>query len=102
MSKKIVRVRRKRSLKLSGLLGLMAFLSVFLFMFTSIATKASNSMLVREIQDTQRSIKVVRDETEAITAELEALTNYNRVVGIANDAGLDLHQNSTITVKPGE
>lgn len=80
----------------------MAFLSVFLFMFTSIATKASNSMLVREIQDTQRSIKVVRDETEAITAELEALTNYNRVVGIANDAGLDLHQNSTITVKPGE
>lgn len=104
MGKQIVKVKRKRSLKISGLLGLLAFLCFTSFMFTAIATKTANAALVRDIQDTQNEIKLVRDETEALTAELQSLQNYNRVVGIAENAGLELHQDSTKTVidEPGE
>lgn len=102
MAKKIVHIRRRRSLKISGVLGVLTFITVLVFMFTSIVTKSSNSDLARELQDTQNNIKIVRDETEAITASIQALRNYNRVVGIANEAGLDLHHESIITVTPGE
>lgn len=102
MGKQIVKVKHKRSLKVSGLLGLMATISLFLLLYTSLFTKQGNANLSRQIQDTQRDIKLVRDETESLTAELDALRNYNRVVGFASDAGLDLHADSTVTVKPGE
>lgn len=102
MGKQIVRVKRKRSLKLSGLLGLLAFVSVFAFCFTAVVVKTSNTGLARQIQDTQKDIKIVRDENEALTAEVEALQNYNRVVGIANDAGYDLRHDSTLTIKSEE
>lgn len=102
MANKIVKVKRKRSLKISGLLSLLAFFSVISFMFTALAVKTSNSNLVRQIQDTEQEIKLVKDETEALTAEVQNLKNYNRVVGIANDAGLDLHHESTKKVTPEE
>lgn len=104
MGKQIVKVQRRRSLKVSGLLGLLAFLCFTTFMFTAIATKTSNSNLVRDIQDTQKEIKLVKDETEALTAHLQTLRNYNRVVGIAENGGLGLHQDSTTTITetPGD
>ena len=102
MAKKILRIKRKRTLKINGLLGLLTFVSCVLFLFTSVATKSSNSNLARDLQDTEKNIKIVRDENEAITADVQSLRNYNRVVGLANDAGLGLHHDSIVTITPGE
>ena len=102
MAKQIVRVRKRRRLKISGLIGMVFTLSMIAFIFTSLFTTNINYTLNRQLEDAKSKVQVLRTQNEAIMADVQELRNYNRVVSIANDAGLNLIHDNTITVEGGE
>lgn len=100
MAKHIIK-KRKRKIKLMGMLQLTMVLTIFLSFYTNIFVRTDNNGLMVEIQDTQRTMSLVTVENEALKVSVEKLRNFANVVNIAKDAGLDNLENK-ITVRRGE
>jgi cell division protein FtsL len=53
-------------------------------------------------QDTIAQVNRLSGENEALEVEIAQLSNYDRIIAFANEAGLTLVQGNVISVKDGE
>lgn len=99
MAKKIV--KRKKRLKINGLIYFFVMLSAGFFLFSQIFIRTENTKLTKNIQDLEKEIAIKESDNEVLLGEIQELRNYSRVVTIAHEAGLDTN-NNTVTIESGD
>ena len=90
-----------RKIKWTNLLVMILTLSSMMYLFTATFIKTENQQLAKSNEKSRLEIETVKIETESLMADVQELRNYNRVVSIAADAGLESH-NDTVTIRKGE
>ncbi len=99
---KIVKTKKRKSLKFQNFTLFFLFVSGILYMFSSLFLRSYNNSLSLENQKIIAEIKTLEIENEAITIAIQNLSTRDRVVAIANENGLTLDQSNIITISNGE
>lgn len=94
-------VRKRRSIRWGSVVSFLFVSSLCLFFVTNVFLRIENTKLTREIQTTREQITATAVQNEALSAEVKGLQNRERVVSIAENAGLTL-QNNVVTIRQGE
>lgn len=100
MAKKITRVK-KRYLKIEGLCFFIFGLTLLAWLFSSIFLRAYNVQLSIAVQKTQSNIVRLNQNNEVLSVEIQHLSSKDRVMAIAQEAGLSAIQEN-ITIVRGE
>ena len=100
MAKRVVK-KRRRKIRWTGMMSFILFLSFSTFLFSQVFIQTENTRIMKQIQDVESEIANVKSENEVLTASIQDLRNYNRVVSIATEAGLTV-QNNAVTIKLGD
>lgn len=100
MAKHIVK-RRKKRIRWSGVIAFVFVIAVFAHLFTQIFVRFEHTRVMREIQVVNRQIEQVSVENETLAAEINELSNIDRVLSITTAAGLSTTEN-TIVIEKGE
>lgn len=95
-------IRRKRKLKLSGIATVLMIISLVLSLFSSLFIRSYNNSLSIKMQSINKEIASLNVENDAIKVEIQTLANKDRVISIANEAGLSMNQNSIVTIASGD
>lgn len=90
-----------RKIKWANVLVMILTLSSLMYLFTATFIKTENQQLAKTNEKSRLAIDAIKIETESLMADIQELRNYNRVVSIASDAGLESH-NDTVTIRKGE
>ena len=90
-----------RKIKWTNVILMVLTLSSMMYLFTATFIKTENQQLAKTNEKSSIEIYTVKIETESLMAEIQELRNYNRVVSIATDAGLESH-NDTVIIRKGE
>lgn len=98
---KLVTKRKKRRIKINGLLSFTLVLTMGLSFYTKLFVRTENNSLMQSIQDTQKESGKVSLDNQNLKLAVDQLKNYNRVVNIAQQSGLET-QDNTVTVRRGE
>ncbi len=99
---KIVRKRKKRNIKLQVFSLFMLSLSCVLYLGTSLFVRSYNNSLSTQKQQLESQIAALEVENDAIKVTIQNLSTRDRVVSIANDAGLTMNQSNIVTITEGE
>lgn len=99
---KIVRKRKKRNIKLQVFSLFMLSLSSVLYLGTSLFVRSYNNSLSTQKQQLESQIAALEVENDAIKVTIQNLSTRDRVVSIANDAGLTMNQSNIVTITEGE
>ncbi|MCI5773874.1 MAG: hypothetical protein MR210_04860 [Erysipelotrichaceae bacterium] len=99
---KIVRKRKKRSIKLQVFSLFMLSLSCIAYLLTSLFLRSYNNSLSTQKQQLESQIAALEVENDAIKVTIQNLSTRDRVVSIANDAGLTMNQSNIVTITEGE
>ncbi|CAM4326613.1 cell division protein FtsL [Erysipelothrix sp. D19-032] len=97
MAKHII-VKKTRKVRWSGLIGSIFALSLCFTFVTQIFVKTTNQHLATNIQKIEAEIMNVQTANESVTVSIQQLRDATRIVGIANEAGLQASKN-TVTIK---
>lgn len=100
MAKRVVK-QRKRKVRWTGMMSFIFLLTGTTYLFSQVFVQTENTKLMKSIQDVEVQIAGVKSENEVLTANIQDLRNYNRVVSIATEAGLTV-QNNAVTIKLGD
>ncbi len=99
---KIVKKRKKRSIKLQVFSIFMLSLSCVCYLGTSLFVRSYNNSLSTQKQQLESQIAALEVENDAIKVTIQNLSTRDRVVSIANDAGLTMNQSNIVTITEGE
>lgn len=99
---KIVKKRKKRSIKLQVFSIFMLSLSCVCYIGTSLFVRSYNNSLSTQKQQLESQIAALEVENDAIKVTIQNLSTRDRVVSIANDAGLTMNQSNIVTITEGE
>ena len=99
---KIVKVKKKRSMRLQ--VFTLSFFSVSLVMYlcSSLFLRSINNSLSTQKQQIETQIAALKVENDAVKVAIQGLSNRERVVSIATDAGLSMNQSNIVTITKGE
>lgn len=97
MVKKIV-VKKKRRLKLSSVVGAIFTFSLIMVFSTTVFVRTMNQKISNEVQTLQKQINDTQVANEVLTKEISDLRSVDRVVAIAEEAGLT-DTDSAVTIK---
>ena len=98
----IVKKRKKRSIKLQVFSIFMLSLSCVCYLGTSLFVRSYNNSLSTQKQQLESQIAALEVENDAIKVTIQNLSTRDRVVSIANDAGLTMNQSNIVTITEGE
>lgn len=98
---KLITKRKKKRIKIKGLLSFALVITFGLTLYTRLFVRTENNNLMQKIQDTQKESGKLSLENQNLKLAVDQLKNYIRVVGIAQESGLNSLDN-TITVRRGE
>ncbi|AGN23763.1 cell division protein FtsL [Erysipelothrix rhusiopathiae] len=100
MAKHVIK-RKKKTIRWSGLVGFVFTMALLFSFVTQIFVRSENARLAREIQVVKQQQADINVNNEKLTAEIQDLSDSNRVVSIATEAGLD-NTHNVVTVKHGD
>ena len=82
----------------------MLFFSVSLVMYlcSSLFLRSINNSLSTQKQQIETQIAALKVENDAVKVAIQGLSNRERVVSIATDAGLSMNQSNIVTITKGE
>lgn len=86
---------------MNGLIYTALIFSMFLFLFTQVFTRTTNTKIMKDIQDMDREIANIKIDNEVLLGDIQDLSSYGRVVSIAHEAGLETN-NNLVTIKQGD
>ena len=80
------------------------FFSVSLVMYlcSSLFLRSINNSLSTQKQQIETQIAALKVENDAVKVAIQGLSNRERVVSIATDAGLSMNQSNIVTITKGE
>ncbi|MCF0110100.1 MAG: cell division protein FtsL [Erysipelotrichaceae bacterium] len=94
---KIVKTRKRR-MRFEGLSVTLFIVTGFMWMASCLFLRSYNNSLSLKTQQINSQIATLETENAAVTLEIQTLSTRDRVVGIANEGGLDMNQGNIITV----
>ncbi len=74
------------------------FIAITLQVGSAILLRAYQTSLSVQIQRTQRQINVMHTQNEALNVDIQRLSNYNRIVAMANEEGYSAVNQNVITI----
>ena len=99
---KIVKVKKKRSMRLQVFTLLFFSVSLVMYLCSSLFLRSINNSLSTQKQQIETQIAALKVETDAVKVAIQGLSNRERVVSIATDAGLSMNQSNIVTITKGE
>ena len=99
---KIVKVKKKRSMRLQVFTLLFFSVSLVMYLCSSLFLRSINNSLSTQKQQIETQIAALKVENDAVKVAIQGLSNRERVVSIATDAGLSMNQSNIVTIKKGE
>ena len=99
---KIVKVKKKRSMRLQGFTLLFFSVSLVMYLCSSLFLRSINNSLSTQKQQIETQIAALKVENDAVKVAIQGLSNRERVVSIATDAGLSMNQSNIVTITKGE
>jgi cell division protein FtsL len=98
-----IRIKRtKRRIKIQGLAILVFSFVLMLYFFTSIALRSINVSLSVQLQNKSAQLAQIQSQNKNLAKEIQRLSDYERVMAIAKEAGLSLNGNNVIEFSTGE
>ena len=99
---KIVKVKKKRSMRLQVFTLLFFSVSLVMYLCSSLFLRSINNSLSTQKQQIETQIAALKVEKDAVKVAIQGLSNRERVVSIATDAGLSMNQSNIVTITKGE
>ena len=99
---KIVKVKKKRSMRLQVFTLLFFSVSLVMYLCSSLFLRSINNSLSTQKQQIETQIAALKVENDAVKVAIQGLSNRERVVSIATDAGLSINQSNIVTITKGE
>lgn len=99
---KIVKVKKKRSMRLQVFTLLFFTLSLVMYLGSSLFLRSVNNSLSTQKQQIETQIAALKVENDAVKVTIQGLSNRERVVSIATDAGLSMNQANIVTITEGD
>ena len=99
---KIVKVKKKRSMRLQVFTLLFFSVSLVMYLCSSLFLRSINNSLSTQKQQIETQIAALKVENDAVNVAIQGLSNRERVVSIATDAGLSMNQSNIVTITKGE
>lgn len=99
---KIVKVKKKRSMRLQVFTLLFFTLSLVMYLGSSLFLRSVNNSLSTQKQQIETLIAALKVENDAVKVTIQGLSNRERVVSIATDAGLSMNQANIVTITEGD
>ncbi|AMC93174.1 hypothetical protein AOC36_04060 [Erysipelothrix larvae] len=96
---KIVKVRKKRTLRLGSVAALTLFLALAFSFITVIFVRSENQRMLREIDSINNKIAEVTAQNQDVARQVNELSSYARVVQMAQEGGLEFNHNNRLYVK---
>ncbi len=100
MSVSIKKTRKK--IKIEALSFLFFTLVLIAYLFTSIALRSINVSMSVEIQNKSVILNEIQSQNKNLSKEIQRLSDYDRVMAIAKEAGLSLNGGNVIEFAVGE
>ncbi len=98
-----IRTRRThRRIRLTAVATILFMLSLSAYLFSSIILRAYNVQLSVQIQKIHQDITVLERSNHVLNIELQALRSKDRVMAIANEAGLSSNQENIVIINQGD
>ena len=95
---KIVKVKKKRSMRLQVFTLLFFSVSLVMYLCSSLFLRSINNSLSTQKQQIETQIAALKVENDAVKVAIQGLSNRERVVSIATDAGLSMNQSNIVTI----
>ena len=99
---KIVKVKKKRSMRLQVFTLLFFSVSLVMYLCSRLFLRSINNSLSTQKQQIETQIAALKVENDAVKVAIQGLSNRERVVSIATDAGLSMNQSNIVTITKGE
>ena len=99
---KIVKVKKKRSMRLQVFTLLFFSVSLVMYLCSSLFLRSINNSLSTQKQQIETQIAALKVENDAVKVAIQGLSNRERVVSIATDGGLSMNQSNIVTITKGE
>ena len=99
---KIVKVKKKRSMRLQVFTLLFFSVSLVMYLCSSLFLRSINNSLSTQKQQIETQIAALKVENDAVKVAIQGLSNREIVVSIATDAGLSMNQSNIVTITKGE
>lgn len=98
-----IRIKRtKRRIKIQGVAILVFSFVAMLYFFTSIGLRSINVSLSVELQNKTAQLAQLESQNKNLSKEIQRLSDFERVMAIAKEAGLSLNGNNVIEFSSGE
>ncbi|QIK57334.1 cell division protein FtsL [Erysipelothrix sp. HDW6A] len=97
MAKHVI-VKRRRKIRWSGALGTLFTLAVVFAFVSQITFKTTNQSIANEIEKVKRETATLKSQNDVLKSDVNELRNRNRIVTIAEQAGLE-SRNNTVVIK---
>jgi len=98
-----IRIKKtKRRIKIQGLAFLVLCFVLMLNFFTSIVLRSINVSLSVQVQNKIVQLSQLEIQNKNLSKEIQNLSDFERVMAIAKEAGLSLNGNNVIEFSTGE
>jgi cell division protein FtsL len=97
--KKIKKLRRINYFNVSIFVFL---ISISLYVGSNLFLRSYQTTLSLKTQQTLAQVNQLSAENEALEVEIARLSNYDRIIAFANEAGLTLVQGNVVSIKNDE
>jgi cell division protein FtsL len=94
--------RTHRRIRLSAFATVLFSVSLVLFLLSSVILRAYNVQLNIQVQKIRQEITILERNNHILNVELQALRSKDRVMAIANEAGLSSNQENIVIINPGD
>ena len=93
---------KKRKIKKFNLAAFIFILAVVSHILSSLFIQSYNNDLSMKIQQTKQTIESTKTNNDALKVNIQSLSASERVIEIADGAGLSLNQNNIISISNGK
>lgn len=93
---------KKRNYKFEKFATTLFALAFVTYLVSSLFLHSYNNALSMELQATKSSISTIENENSALKLQIQTLSTKDRVMDIADEAGLELNQANIISVYNGD
>jgi cell division protein FtsL len=98
-----IRIKKtKRRIKIQGVALLVFSFVLMLYFFTSIVLRSINVSLSVQLQNKSAQLVQIQSQNKNLSKEIQRLSDFERVMAIAKEAGLSLNGNNVIEFSTGE
>lgn len=91
-------IKKKRKLRLEGVITLLLLVSIVAFLCSFTIVRSHNVLLAKQLNEEERALDKLTNDVDNLEVEVKQLDNRERILEIAKQQGLNVNQNSIVSV----